>query len=50
MNSGWIKESLAIQPEKRVAYVFTDIASLKERVLEMITKYGIAEAEKQRKE
>ena len=50
INSGCIKASLAIQSEERAAYVFTDVALLKERVLEMITKCGIAEAERQRKE
>ena len=44
MSSGCIKASLASQLVETVAYVFTDIPSLKERALEMITKSGRAEA------
>ena len=45
MSSGCIKASLASQLVETVAYVVTDIPLLKERALEMITKYGIAEAQ-----
>ena len=44
MSSGCIKASLASQLVETVAYVFTDILSLKERALEMITKCRRAEA------
>ena len=37
--------SLASQLVGTVTYVFTDVPLLKERELEMITKYGRAEAQ-----
>ena len=45
VSSGCIKASLASQLVETVAYVFTDILSLKERALEMITKCRRAEAQ-----
>ena len=44
MSNDCVKASLASQLVETVAYVFTDIPSLKERALEMITKCGRAEA------
>ena len=45
MSSACIKASLASQLVERVAYVFTDIPLLKERVFKMTTKCGRTEAQ-----